>query len=472
MKQLCFTCLPLFVALLLLGWLSFGLPHPTWILLLKTIFQAGTLIDAEGMAFLLPLAILAIQSIFLLCAWGLLGWAITREVKELLALYSELSMPAPLPAAAAAPAPQQAPAIPAPQQAPAAPAPPDPAFAPTVLNSYNNGNNPSYLATARPGVYAPPPPPPPPIPENPFVVANPFDAEEDFPTQLSDISTQFPLPSDMDDAPTQFTTPPDYEYLHDSHADYAWEDSAEETIRPSARKSKNERRHVEEVEGSLYEEEEVDEMDQPRRPRSTSIQRRLPSGQSYPPRTTRRISDASLNRSRALPQPESRGYTPVPPIEEEENPLEATEIAERTKLKKARNTGEFEHEQVEELPPPPAPPAPSQKKREKSTAIQRRPAPQKDPFAVVEDDPFAVKEDVLNIFEEQPAQQEQNASPEEEDDAVFVFGNPFEGPLPDVFMEDEDLKRSILEQQASLSDDPAARKEGKKPTGIRKRTSS
>jgi hypothetical protein len=203
----------------------------------------------------------------------------------------------------------------------------------------------------------------------------------------------------------------------------------------------------------MIEEPNDNDMDQPKPRRSTSIQRRP---------DLRRISDAPFNRSKPLSEPESKRYTPVPPVEEEEDPLAATEIADRAKMNKARKADEFEQEQEEVISPPPASGS-SHKKREKPAAASRRPSPpQDDPFAVVVEDPFAVQEE--------PPQEEQDAS--EDDDAVFVFGNPFEGPLPDVFMEDEDLKRSVLEQQANLTDDPSAKKDGKKATGIRKRSSS
>jgi hypothetical protein len=48
-------------------------------------------------------------------------------------------------------------------------------------------------------------------------------------------------------------------------------------------------------------------------------------------------------------------------------------------------------------------------------------------------------------FQEEAKQPEQQEQPAEEQEQLFVFGNPFEGPLPDVFEHDEDLKRSILE---------------------------
>jgi hypothetical protein len=67
------------------------------------------------------------------------------------------------------------------------------------------------------------------------------------------------------------------------------------------------------------------------------------------------------------------------------------------------------------------------------------------------DDPSAIPEDILRLFrqEDSPEEvehQEVQAEPPGEQDPLFVYGNPFEGPLPDVFEHDEDLKRSIAEQ--------------------------
>jgi hypothetical protein len=42
-----------------------------------------------------------------------------------------------------------------------------------------------------------------------------------------------------------------------------------------------------------------------------------------------------------------------------------------------------------------------------------------------------------------------------EQDQSFVFGNPFDGPLPDVFEHDEDLKRSIAQQNIKPHTDHA-----------------
>lgn len=48
----------------------------------------------------------------------------------------------------------------------------------------------------------------------------------------------------------------------------------------------------------------------------------------------------------------------------------------------------------------------------------------------------------------EPTQQGKQPAPANKKEDVFVFGNPFEGALPDVFEHDEDLKRSLKEQNS------------------------
>jgi hypothetical protein len=411
LKLLCFNCLPMLLALILLGWLSFGLPHPTWLLLLKTIVQSDTLIAQQGMSFLLPLLILAIQSIFLLCAWGLLIWGITREVKTLIAFYSDIAtLQTARPSVAAA-------------TATASPVAPQPAAAPPVVpNPY-------------PSSYAPPPqsyaPPPSssPIPSNPFAT----DDEEDFPTELIDL-------------PTQLTTPPDYDIPAASQPASTARYASYDLLVGAAQ-------HEDESDYPQIAEPAHDERDaEPPRKRSTSIQRRAPIS-SY-----EFDQDDDLSWKRPADQ-EVPAYTPPPAPAED--PLEATVISDRSKMNRARQAEESKQ----------ALPVASPKRQPKQPAPQQR-----DPFSVVEDDPFAVQEDVLHVFEQEDPEEQMQAEEEQasEDDPVFVYGNPFEGPLPDVFMHDEDLKRSIEEQNIALSEDGssqgATKKANQKPTGIRKRS--
>ncbi len=60
----------------------------------------------------------------------------------------------------------------------------------------------------------------------------------------------------------------------------------------------------------------------------------------------------------------------------------------------------------------------------------------------VSESPVKVSQDQLKVIVEQEEQPEEDI---EENDSPFVFGNPFDGPLPEVFKYDADLKRSVME---------------------------
>lgn len=51
---------------------------------------------------------------------------------------------------------------------------------------------------------------------------------------------------------------------------------------------------------------------------------------------------------------------------------------------------------------------------------------------------------------------------EDEEDDPFIFGNPFEGPLPDVFHQDSDLRQSILEHTGDVIEAPIEQTRAKK----------
>jgi len=71
------------------------------------------------------------------------------------------------------------------------------------------------------------------------------------------------------------------------------------------------------------------------------------------------------------------------------------------------------------------------------------------------EDPFAVNQDVVKTFlQENPLAQEKEQAQQKqisgEPIQEFIFGNPFEGLLPDVFEHDEDLKRSVQERHLTM----------------------
>ncbi|WP_201378737.1 hypothetical protein [Ktedonobacter sp. SOSP1-52] len=66
--------------------------------------------------------------------------------------------------------------------------------------------------------------------------------------------------------------------------------------------------------------------------------------------------------------------------------------------------------------------------------------------------PFDVQSDLIDLFQESSAIEEQGENPAIEEmsdpEQLYVFGNPFEGPLPDVFHHDKDLQRVVRELQS------------------------
>ncbi len=95
-----------------------------------------------------------------------------------------------------------------------------------------------------------------------------------------------------------------------------------------------------------------------------------------------------------------------------------------------------------------------------------------------QDDPFNIREEVFEMFHqdglpENPTSDQERVSDTSEQG--FVFGDPFEGPLPDVFQHDEDLRRSVLQQvksqpQAHTPTDASHAKKQEKPSKRRPRT--
>ncbi|GHO42799.1 hypothetical protein [Ktedonospora formicarum] len=67
--------------------------------------------------------------------------------------------------------------------------------------------------------------------------------------------------------------------------------------------------------------------------------------------------------------------------------------------------------------------------------------------------PFDVQSDLIDLFQEESTIEEESTSDsslsEEEEESPFVFGNPFEGPIPDVFHHDNVLKKVLQESQQS-----------------------
>ncbi len=93
-------------------------------------------------------------------------------------------------------------------------------------------------------------------------------------------------------------------------------------------------------------------------------------------------------------------------------------------------------------------------KQPSSPALQPKAQRLQQPSAEGPKDPFAINEDAVKMFLENPIlpvkalpESKLSTNPPRPE---FVFGNPFEGLLPDVFEHDEDLKRSIKEQHLNI----------------------
>jgi hypothetical protein len=107
-----------------------------------------------------------------------------------------------------------------------------------------------------------------------------------------------------------------------------------------------------------------------------------------------------------------------------------------------------------------------------------------EPVVAAPEDPFDVEDEAPDLVRGEGMQEEDQHGEEARLDALseqqFVYGNPFEGPLPDVFHHDDDLKRAVLEQKAggqvarsetgSSSDRPATKRTTRSSkTGVRLR---
>lgn len=109
---------------------------------------------------------------------------------------------------------------------------------------------------------------------------------------------------------------------------------------------------------------------------------------------------------------------------------------------------------------------------EKQPFFTERMAPDQEEITSIERNPFDVKQEVLDIFaSSQPSStlakpgEKQNriglladmitelTQIPEVADGEFIYGHPFEGPLPAIFQHDEELKRALLQQIAEEEHD-------------------
>ena len=90
-EQIIRSCLPIAVTVLLMIFVG-GFPPTTWVLLIQTFEQLNALLVSEGPRVILALIILIVQSLFLVGAWLLLGWVILREGAYLMTMQSKAEL--------------------------------------------------------------------------------------------------------------------------------------------------------------------------------------------------------------------------------------------------------------------------------------------------------------------------------------------------------------------------------------------
>jgi hypothetical protein len=89
--QIIRSCLPIAITTLLVIMLG-GFPPTTWVILFQTLGQLNALFTYQGPGVILPLTILIVQSLLLLIAWGLLGWVIVREGAYFMTMQSKAEL--------------------------------------------------------------------------------------------------------------------------------------------------------------------------------------------------------------------------------------------------------------------------------------------------------------------------------------------------------------------------------------------
>jgi hypothetical protein len=81
---------------------------------------------------------------------------------------------------------------------------------------------------------------------------------------------------------------------------------------------------------------------------------------------------------------------------------------------------------------------------------------------------FDVDGDQFDEDMEEEEELDEEEEENEEDDNPFVFGNPFDGPLPEVFRYDAELRRSVMEfadeEEAEINSSKAKGKSGSQKT--------
>ncbi len=366
---------------LLLGWLSVGLPQATPLLLLRTLLQFKALQAQIGIAALGALALLTVQTLLILAAWGLFLWVAIREMRAFFSSQTAASHPTPplYPPAQMAYPPAQA--FPAVADMPTAVAPPPLAHA-DQDNPFESQDSSQHRAVA----YSAPS-----LSEAPTRYATP-PAASDKPTGIASKQTrQASIPQELqqdeDSVPTLLIRPQlteaEPEPEQKARQQVTEEDEAERTVIKTDMLAKA-----------------VAEMKASRQQMVESMSGPVVDALAAPPASASKAPVPSV-------EPQKTASSEVPP--------------EKEKTRTAKGIRQSDHSM---------------------TAT--------DPYAV-QPDPYAVQ---VDLFESLPEEEEEDEKPSEPsaqrpEESSFIFGNPFDGPLPDVFEHDEDLKRALQQEKAS-----------------------
>lgn len=404
-RHLLTNCLPILGTALLLCWLSDGFPSASMKLLLQMGGQFGTLWAAHGASMLSPFLILLAQSLLFIGAWALLLWLAIREVRRFFALRSGVIQ---VPAARQMSLPARQEALPAPQEF---------HFVDAPVASPARGAEPAIGAAQN------------------LFEAMPFSLDQGIAASSLEASLGNPFEEIL---------------------------SREEVARPPLRRTRQERIAPLNESRSMVED-------------TPSLTEDL---QSSLPTTRREKPDRTKSARPAQPEEKKKKPTrPVPPEQEENRAvpdMQEEPVVEGHFSSILQDLGFVIQQPVDDE---------AIEAQEGAESTREETLQDENPFAEYDKlerpagalyapaDPFNVKQEVLDIFAPASADKpdtsahalmddslEEENQPNAMDDGEFLYGHPFDGPLPDVFRHDADLRRSVREQIAEEQEQAPSRR--------------
>ena len=393
-KQLMYRCLPIGVTAVLILCLE-GWPPTTWVQLTRVCVQWSSLWSHQQAALLLPAIWLLLQSLLLLAAWVLWSRLAYGEIMALVALSQSSKAHPGLPgpgqsyfSGAQQPVSNQ-------QQLPAAPLHSPPSV--TSPEQYRQQATPAQAMQS--GAWTqqerqPSPPTPTPTP-------TPTPIKQDDSQKAGALLTYNPTPRQSPQPNLKLVNPFEEEV-----------ETEAPTFTPEERPEQA--AIIEEAEGA--EEEEAQHT-----PPDTSIIEN-PFDEQEDTDKHQRIARAARRKREAQPA----------------NEQEQTEVLQ--------DLGFFRSEASAEEPTNSGPAEVIDSKNSPAEVEVIAPT-RAQPSAIA--NPFDVQSDLIDLFQESSTIEEQGeglgVDEEPDPEQLYVFGNPFEGPLPDVFQHDKDLQRVVRE---------------------------